>query len=419
MVGGLIMKKYLIILLAASAAVLSCGKENLTAEQEETQPVTFNLTAKHPATKAVKTAWESGDAIFVFFSGIETPKHLKMTYDGTKWTSTEYDGAYISEGALGLKNGDEGTMRAVFLPFGSNAKVSSSGTGFTFDKTYYTYYLTATLDYTVVDNKVSGAFNMKVPEGYVQFFIEDAEATDEAYILGCDAVIPTGIASIGANGAIAETADKTYIDDMPGYAYSGGYLFSGKLNGSYAYSGNYYFAKTKTADNTRSDYFVSGKTLASHSAIKLPSNDNDRWESVGNKITANLGSSLGTWYTCNYGASVPEDIGTKLDWNQADQISDMGSAVLPSLVMFEGLFSSSADRTWISIHGKEGLVVKEKFGSGFLFLPKIDDDVNVYWSLNDLDEDNAYCLVFNSTGSGWENTFLKDDHQAVRFLRLN
>ncbi|MBR0223053.1 MAG: hypothetical protein IJL93_02145, partial [Bacteroidales bacterium] len=259
------MKKYLILMLAAAAALVSCGKETLALETVQATPITFNLSANHPdATKAVKSGWESGDAIFVFFTGAATPKHLKMTYDGTAWTSAEYDGATQTAGALGLKNGDTGTMRAVFLPFGSDAVVSASGTSFVFGKTYYTYYLTATLPYTVTDNAVSGAFNMVIPEGYVQFFVEDAEAVDEACLLGTDAVIPVGVASIAADGTITETDDKTNVDDMPGYTYSGGYLFSGKLNTGYrsyrlngteAVEANaYYFAKKKVADNTRADY---------------------------------------------------------------------------------------------------------------------------------------------------------------------
>ena len=114
------MKKYLIFLMTAAAVFVSCGQDNLLPEDETIQqtPITFNLTANHPdATKAVKTGWEEGDAIFVFFNNVAAPKHLKMTYNGASWASAEYNGATQTDGALGLKNGDTGTMRAVFLPF--------------------------------------------------------------------------------------------------------------------------------------------------------------------------------------------------------------------------------------------------------------------------------------------------------------
>ena len=391
------MKKYLILMLAAAAALVSCGKETLAPETVQATPITFNLSANHPdATKAVKSGWESGDAIFVFFTGAAAPKHLKMTYDGTSWTSTEYNGATQTAGALGLKNGDTGTMCAVFLPFGSDATVSADGTSFKFSTTYYAYYLTATLDYTVADNKVSGAFNMVIPEGYVQFFVEDASATDGGYTLGTDAVIPVGVASIDKDGNVVETSDKVAGNDMTGYAYSEGYLFSGKLNGSYTYGG-YYFAKTKTADNSRADYFVSGKTLASHSAVKLPANDNvytstvnstGKWIPVGSGITVTLykiqdaGTAwesmgpLDKWYTCNYGQSVPEALGSLYSFDAANALD----VSLPTKAQFQMIANSSnCSYTWLTVHGQQGAVFKA--GRGFLFLPGHHSaGAGFYWS---------------------------------------
>lgn len=381
------MKKIWIITLLAVATALSCAKIN---EQETVEPeekpaaektegrIVFNIQVNQAdvQTKAVKTGWETGDVVYVFFSGAAAPKHLKMTFDGTSWTSAEYNGATHTPDALGLQNGDTGTMRAVFLPFGSDAVVSASGTSFIFDKTYYTYYLTASLPYTVKDNEVSGALNMLIPDEYVQFFVEDASAVDEAYTLGTDAVIPVGVASIAADGTITETSDKVAGNDMTGYAYQGGYLFSGKLNGSYAYSGSYYFAKTKTADNSRADYFVSGKALSSHSAVKLPANDNvyavvsgtpneGKWVPVGSDITVQLyksGTSLGEWYSCNYGQSVPESIDVTYTPGSAYALG----VTLPTEDQLEGI-NDNCSFTLLTVHGQLGSVVKAD--SGFLFLP--------------------------------------------------
>ena len=399
------MKRYLILMLAAAAALVSCGKEILDQENGDetvqTAPVSFNLTANHPdAAKAVKGDWETGDAIFVFFSGAAAPKHLKMTYNGTAWTSAEYDGATQTAGALGLKNGDSGAMRAVFLPFGSDATVSASGTSFTFSTTYYAYYLTATLDYTVSDNEVSGAFNMVIPDDYVQFFVEDAAATDGGYTLGTDAVIPVGVASIASDGSITETSDKAAGDDMTGYAYSGGYLFSGKLT-SWAFGSNYYFAKTKTADNTRADYFVSGKTLASHSAVKLPANDNvyspssmsGKWVPVGSGISVRIETSNGMlnaiqyYQTCNVGMTKPEQLGTAYNFADANALDGV---TLPSRGDFLNLINYG---TWtgITVNGIEGAVVKGI--SGFIFLPATGLMIKRYWSRTGKDDDLAYVLM--------------------------
>ena len=421
--GGSIMKKFWILIVMAMAVITSCGQEILDSGSDvtETAPIVFNLTANHPdATKAVKTGWEAGDVIFVFFSGAAAPKHLKMHYDGSAWSSAEYNGSRQTEGALGLANGNVGTMRAVFLPFGSDATVSASGTDFVFSKTYYAYYLTATLDYTVSNGKVSGAFQMEIPDDYVQFFVEDADAQDEAYQLGCDAVIPTGVASISANGTITETSDKTAADDMLGYAYGSGdnkgYLFSGMLT-KWKYGSNYYFAKTKSDGTVRHDYFVTGKTLSSHSAVKLPAASDvyalngdtpnkGKWVPVGSGITVKLGkfsgeggwemfSDFGTWYTCNYGATAPEQYGTKSTFGYATS-----NATLPTKSQFE-TFINRCSIVPITVHGVYGKVFNAT--SGFVFLPSYSQEQPslIYWTstIYENDNSNAYCLSITHGGS--------------------
>ena len=406
------MKKYLILF--ALAVLVSCGKEVIDEPENgvvEATPISFDLSATHPdMTKAVKKDWEAGDAIFVFFDNVAAPKHLKMSYDGSEWSSAEYDGDIATPGALGLKNGDTGNMRAVFLPFGSDATVLASGTSFTFSKTYYAYYLTATLPYTVVDNKVSGAFNMVIPNDYVQFFVSDDTAADEACMLGCDAVIPTGVASIAADGTVTETSDKTAADDMPGYSYFGGYLFSGKLT-TWSYGSNYYFAKTNTRDDTRHDYFVTGKTLTSHSAVKLPAASDvyalsagmptGAWIHVGSGITVTIGHSIGNyafgsygkWQTCNYKSITPEGMGMRTDFLFANNFIDGNT--LPTKEQFETLVNNCS-WTMLSIHGLNGVVVHPN--TGFIFLPMWEagsDMCGDYWSSTEDSNGQAWYLSFN------------------------
>ena len=442
------MKKIWLLIVMAVAVISSCGQEILDSGNDvsQTDPIVFNLTANHPdATKAVKTDWEAGDAVFVFFDKAPAPKHLKMTYDGTKWTSLEYDGVTAAPGTLGLQNSDTGTMRAVFLPFGSDASVKAKGTDFEFSETCYAYYLTATLSYTVTDNKVSGNFQMQIPDGYVQFFVEDANATDEAYLLGTDAVIPVGVASISADGTVNETSNKTYVDDMPGYAYSGGYLFSGKINTNYSSkrwenqsaveAHAYYFAKTKVSDGTRHDYFVSGKTLDSHSAVKLPANNNvynpgngeGKWIPVGpDKFVIfyrNNGENpfLVSWATCNYDASLPEERGTLLSFIDAE--NSQGSIEIPTSLRLpsKDLFSILADQTHttITVHGKRGYVISAS--RGFIFLPVTTGDSTCdYWSADPHDDaNNAWYFSFSGPLAEKNYMYFQSKTQilAVRMIR--
>ena len=392
------MKKALIILATAALSFYSCSKDNLDdqAENSTATNVIFNLTATHPtpATKAVKADWENGDVIFVFFDNAAAPRYLKMSYDGTEWTNTQMNGT--TEESLGLAEGATGTMRAVYLPFGNNASVSASGANFVFSETYYSYYLTATLTYKVISGRVSGCFDMQIPDDFVQFFIEDGSAANGTYTLGIDAVIPVGIASIASDCSITEKTDKEAKDDLPGYAYSGGLIFSGKLvstyndtyKTTYVIGGDpiegpcYYFAKIKLSDGSRADYFVSGKTISNHKAYKLPSNDNSKWLAVGADKTVSLSkdaTSLGTWHTCNYECSIPEQPGKADVESGFPQYGESPVHSLPSFPVFENLVTK-CPRTWISIHGHHGFVFNAD--DGFIFLPAgapNDDQIN-YWT---------------------------------------
>lgn len=391
------MKKTILMFCAAVLALVSCQKGLEAPEAGNGTPaeIVFNLGASHPGdTKAVKTAWETDDVIFVFFSTQAAPRYLEMKWNGTSWVNTPKNG-------LSLTDNETGTMRAVFLPFGSDAAVSASETSFTFSTTYYTYYLTATLDYTVAGGAVSGTFNMQIPEDYVQFFIDDASAVDGAYTLGTDAVVPVGIASVAADGAITETSDKNAGDDMVGYVYgtgaAKGYLFSGKLDAGYhAYrlSGTtdsavevnaYYLAKKKASDSGRADYFVTGKTLASRSAVKLPANDDiytpsnlsGKWVPVGSDKRIQLfksdNTNLGVWYSCNYNQSVPEALGDR----EYFFIANAHGVMLPTREQFQSILDNCT-WTWLTVHGRPGVVVRAD--RAFIFLPAYVSTHGAYWS---------------------------------------
>lgn len=423
------MNKNIAILLSLALTIVfaACtGDDEMLTPAATTQndgPVIFELTATRPAefdaatTRAVKQDWEAGDAIFVFFSNIAAPKHLKMTYDGSAWTTTEYDGDTPSAGCLGLTNGMSGTMRAVFLPFGSNATVSADGTSFKFSTTYYSYYATATLAYTVMDNRLRAGFIMRIPTDWVQFFVADASATDEAYNLDTDAVNPTAIASIAADGTIVET-QRGNGQSMPGYAYGGGYLFSGKRNNSYGYQynstfqhfdGNYYFAKTRVSDGQRCDFFAPGKTLASYSAVKLPdnsdeyylnegwgvSNFNGKWIPVGPNKAVIFRSSEAIWlYTCNYGQSVPEAKGSF--FTSAPEGVNIPTTDEANFLV------NSCSHAWLSVHGVCGMVCSS--GNNFIFLPSVNQFVGFYmvesyWYIA-LDRENKFILSPSASVGG-------------------
>ena len=508
------MKTKAITILCAILTLAACSKNeeatttpeipsNNTTPTEPTQTITFNLTATHPddaattrggesggwrwqswdddgesagkatpaMTRAVKTTWQAGDAIFVFFTGdddysrVTVPRHLKMTYDGTSWTSVEYNGATATPGALQLRNGDAGTMTAVYLPYGSNATVSAAGEEdqygryhtFAFSETHYAYYMTATLPYTVTNNTVSGAFDMKIPDGFVQFFVKDDNAKEDVKCqLGIDTVIPVGVVSVGDDGTITETTDKTERDDLPGFVYDDGtvkgYLFYGKIGKdnnpyydwiykvydpkhNFLYEDEHkghYFAKIKPnyiyEDNNNSgdeydhpsgysppvirderyDYFVRDKTLASRDAIKLPDADNiihfnggtfggGKWLEVGENISVKL-QDIADKGTTELGTWKTCNINSsKPERNGMGTWNEVRNLEgLPSKEQFETL-NNGCKWTWVQLHDYVGCVAQ--CDTGFLFLPGTSDaSCGSYWtstpSVSELAESGSEAWIF-------------------------
>ena len=316
------MKKTLFILAALALAIISCDKEvidNQATPKETPQEIVFELTANHPDgpdTRAVKTGWENGDVIFVFLNNVAAPKYLKMSYDGKRWNHTQMNGA--TEGSLGLTEGATGTMRAVYLPFGGAATVSANETSFVFSETPCSYYLTATIDYTVTDGKVSGIFDMRIPDGYIQFFLDDAAASSSTDIeLREPHLTPQGIASIAADGTITHTSVATGAP-LKGYVYDKGYLFSGILDaGARNTSTNYRFTVVK--GGWEGSYYAKdfyGKTwyrgAAEGRALKMPALTD--WTAITDYKPIDIGCDVNGrriyWASRNLGATADTPAGT-------------------------------------------------------------------------------------------------------------
>ena len=224
--------KRVIALICAAVALLSCSKESYSPQA--VSEIVFDLSASLPddgSTKAVKTGWETGDIIFVFFSKQATPNYLEMKWTGSKWEMTPH--------GISLAENENGYMLGVYLPFGSDATVVKSNSYYTFSPAYYSYYLSSRISYQVQNGKVSGRFNMQVPQGYVQFFYNDADAVDGVASLSDARLKPAGIKHIYASASIVEYGDDLVAGDpVPGYVYdkenktgseAKGYLFSGIL----------------------------------------------------------------------------------------------------------------------------------------------------------------------------------------------
>ena len=185
--------KKLFVMLCAAVALFACQKVQpvmveVTPEELPSTPMTFNLTvsqAEADATKALKSGWEVGDVVYVFFKGIPA-KYLQLSYDGTAWTKTEcnadpwatdtFDEADFS----GIPDTDK-LMTALYFPR-SNVTLSyelgdaAFYIGYDADPIYY--MMAEDAAYTVSGKEVRGTLTMTKPEGYVQFFVPGISEED-------------------------------------------------------------------------------------------------------------------------------------------------------------------------------------------------------------------------------------------------
>ena len=190
------MKRFLLIALLLTAALISCQKA-----PEGNSPAVINegfvtedgikiiLDPVHPdATKAVKSGWENGDAILVFFSTIDSPKYLKMVYSSsTGWSYHPMNGSTETADALSISNDSSGSLCAVYLPFLRNITAKEGKGGdepkanfYLEDNTHgnlFTYYLTSIKTYTISAKTLSASLTMAVPDDFVQFYVPEAKNT--------------------------------------------------------------------------------------------------------------------------------------------------------------------------------------------------------------------------------------------------
>ena len=315
------MKKNIAIFLGVLLALVSCNSEDaIISSDNVSQKITFNLKAKYQddetATRAVKSDWEEGDVIFVIFSGLESPNYLKLELEGGEWIATQMTERH--ESTLSLNEGDEGTMTAIFLPFSKKSNyIYDAGGSYTFSEIYMSYYLTDNQPYTVVDGNVEGVFNMKIPDGFVQFYIEDDDAEEGKAMLREPNIMPYATTGVAAGDLTINFAHTVYGNHLPGFKYGNGYIFSGMLaesaqNDSVKYNFSRFmgadYAQTATTPTPRKMQ-ATGKTGRAANITRL------NWSKPIKPQLVDLGLPSGTkWADINLGAAVPTDYGAYYAW---------------------------------------------------------------------------------------------------------
>lgn len=289
----MVMKKFIIVISAAVFALVACNKETPAVENEpeEATKLEFNIKVNHPGdTKAVKTGWENGDKIYVFFEDITPTNYVELVYNGSNWDAT-------CQGELtpGMLAASGKYMSAVFFPY-EQPVIAAGGSGVTFrtgnhnDEAIdglhlYTYFMKSEkVEYTKTTvgsvATLNGTLYMTIPDGYVQFFIDKNGSkynADYTYRLSVDGIKPAACSGYDSStGLFTAKTDILAAQPMWGYKYGDvGVAFSGMIdtevgaNHLWNNSSNshiVYLFDTEAAAKTTT---ISGVTLSSRASVNI------------------------------------------------------------------------------------------------------------------------------------------------------
>ena len=158
-----------------------------------------------------------------------TTGYLKMSFDGSTWTRSLEGTLQVSDLTASGK-----MLEAVHFPFSPDMALTAE---LKYSKPYKSWYLSGSHFYTVdVSGDIAtlsvpgGRLPMRIPEGFVQFYVADAGAVEGGASLSVSGVAPV------VKGADGDPALQTgpFGAALYGYAYGGGYVFSGMLHDDWA-----------------------------------------------------------------------------------------------------------------------------------------------------------------------------------------
>lgn len=265
------MKKIYTLMIAAVAAFgfTSCSNNNVEEVIEQKQEMKLNISVAdldlNAATRAVKTGWEAGDKINIWFKGnFQQNPDLVIKYDGTKWdkdTSATLSGnepaasgdiLYFYEGRNNLSS--YSYLDLSFIYRGSfNAPLTLTFTG----EASYTYSA-GTL-----------SFNLDNWDPMSEFQVVVTGIDPTAYELKCSNLLAAS--SITVTDTFVAPGAIDFNEYTSGIANADGAAFYFTVAEDNTASANYTFTLKNTATSAEYTYSVSGKAhpAGTFQAIKI------------------------------------------------------------------------------------------------------------------------------------------------------
>ena len=262
----------------ALMALSACNKEEVTASRT----LKLDLNIIHDSdTKAVKTGWESGDKIYVFFgkpADHTTPAYLTLTYNGSTWTE-DWTAGLEAE----IASTASGKLHAVYTP-GKLGTISYDPywKEYRFTGSDHGWYLKCeNVSYTVSEGVLAATLNMARPSDFVQFYLEGQAANAGKLQFSGDKILKVKVSSISETGF--KQGSHGYGSAIDGVAYKGGLMFSGILKSDARGIETSHTLKITDTKGTvdKADDVVytttATKTMKYGDAFVLPALDNAAW----------------------------------------------------------------------------------------------------------------------------------------------
>ena len=262
----------------ALMALSACNKEEVTASRT----LKLDLNIIHDSdTKAVKTGWESGDKIYVFFgkpADHTTPAYLTITYNGSTWTE-DWTAGLEAE----IASTASGKLHAVYTP-GKLGTISydSYWKEYRFTGSDHGWYLKCeNVSYTVSEGVLAATLNMARPSDFVQFYLEGQAANAGKLQFSGDKILKVEVS--GLDQTRFRQGNYNYGRPIDGVAYKGGLMFSGLLKedaSGVEASHTLTITDTKGTRDTKDDVVYTTKatkTMKYGDAFVLPALDNAAW----------------------------------------------------------------------------------------------------------------------------------------------
>ena len=289
------MNKFFIICSLLTVISLSSCSKNGNLSPEEERELTFDVKvvkASDLNTKMVKTDWENGDRIYVYFkknnsSYLSCNKYVTFTYSSStnSWVVSK-DGCGSSLSSISTSQiGTSGTMYAVYFPFGNVTPLKDSRWNYDTYRFFYMsgntnpalnnyppfsfYMLDTGSSYTVSGSTVTGTLTMVLPENFVYFYIDAVDGKynqNEKYRLCVEGVKPATVLKYDSGSFTKlELAEGL---PMWGFKYGDGIAFAGIIDNSWSSAADHKFIFFSDGDPaiTKTFHDIS---LNSHQSVKL------------------------------------------------------------------------------------------------------------------------------------------------------